>query len=122
MQLNCFLENAMKKRITTTLIATTALAFGLAASAAHAQTGPLTRAQVRAELGQLRAAGYDQSSGEDIHYPEQLQAAQARVSVTQQAARAADGSSGYGGVPAGTAAAYGNASANDGVKPVYFGQ
>ena len=81
----------------------------------------LTRSQIRAELAQLRAAGYDQSRGEDPNYPADIQAAEARV-----AAQHGDNNS-YGGV-----SAVGSSSAgarkierhldNDGMQPIYFGQ
>jgi hypothetical protein len=41
MQLNCFLENTMKNRLATTLIATTALASSFATSAASTQNDSL---------------------------------------------------------------------------------
>lgn len=52
---------------------------------------PVTRAQVRAELIQLEQAGYRPGTGSEAHYPEELQAAQARVNAQNAA-------SGYGGV------------------------
>jgi hypothetical protein len=120
-------ENMMKIRFATPLIAATALAVSAWAGALNpAQAGELTRAQVRAELTQLRAAGYDQSVGEDAHYPDALQQAEARVNATQPVvqARARD-NSGYGVDTAGTSVAGGNRFAqpgNDGMKPIYFGQ
>ncbi|QYD73914.1 DUF4148 domain-containing protein [Paraburkholderia edwinii] len=117
----------MKIRFATPLVAAAALAIsawaGTAANVAHA--GELTRAQVRAELAQLRAAGYDQSVGEDAHYPDALQLAEARVHATQPAAKAVQENSGYGVDAAGTSASGGNRFAqpgNDGMKPIYFGQ
>ncbi|PQV49312.1 DUF4148 domain-containing protein [Paraburkholderia sp. BL21I4N1] len=70
----------------------------LAASATvFAQSGSrITREQVRAELVQLEAAGYHVGDGDQAHYPDAIQAAEARV-----AARNSD-VSGYGGNPAGT--------------------
>ncbi|KDB10686.1 Protein of unknown function DUF4148 [Burkholderia sp. lig30] len=65
---------------------------------------PLTRAQVRAELVQLEKAGYKPAVGEDPHYPEALQAAEARVAAQQHVAQGAD-QSGYGGQPQGVSAA-----------------
>src|ERR1700761_9268609 len=121
-------RNMMKIRFATPLVAAAALALSAwAGTAANvAQAGELTRAQVRAELAQLRAAGYDQSVGEDVHYPDGLQQAQARVNATQPGAEApAHGGPGYGGEAAGTSASGGNRFAqpgNDGMKPIYFGQ
>ena len=53
-----------------------------------------TRAQVRAELEQIEQAGY-RPAGEDINYPLDVQAAEARVST-------ANGMTGYGGVTSGS--------------------
>jgi hypothetical protein len=60
--------------------------------------GPVTRAQVRAELVQLEKAGWRPAAGSDPHYPEDLQAAQARVLEM-------NANSGYGGVAESTSAA-----------------
>jgi hypothetical protein len=51
---------------------------------------PITRAQVRAELEQLEKAGYRPGDGDSINYPEEIQAAEARVAAKNEA-------SGYGG-------------------------
>ena len=40
---------------------------------------PVSRAEVRAELAQLRAAGYDPSDW--MHYPENIQAAEQKVAA-----------------------------------------
>ncbi len=47
----------------------------------------ITRAQVRAELAQLEKAGYDPHDW--VHYPENLQAAEAKVAAQNAAAQAA---------------------------------
>lgn len=80
----------------------------------------LTRAQVRAELAQLRAAGYDQSRGEDPNYPADIQAAEARVAAQH-------GDNSYGGVSATGSSSTGSRNIarhldNDGMQPIYFGQ
>ncbi|WP_232243591.1 DUF4148 domain-containing protein [Paraburkholderia sp. SOS3] len=118
----------MKFQFAIPLIAATAFAVpalsGTAASVAHADE--LTRAQVRAELAQLRATGYDQSVGEDAHYPDALQLAQARVNAPQPVAQAPSHEiSGYGPEAAGISTSGGKRFAqpgNDGMKPIYFGQ
>lgn len=51
----------------------------------------ITHEQVRAELIQLQQAGYHVGDGDEAHYPEAIQAAEARI-----AARNTD-LSGYGG-------------------------
>ncbi|HEV3430676.1 MAG TPA: DUF4148 domain-containing protein [Paraburkholderia sp.] len=90
--------------------------------------GPVTRAQVRAELVQLEKAGYSPARGNDPHYPDDILAAEAKVAAQNSAVGGvADGSSASGG-PVTTAATAANAAtaaarpAYDGMKPVYFGQ
>lgn len=68
--------------------------------------GPVTRAQVRAELVQLEKAGYRVGDGDNAHYPEAIQAAEARVA-------AANGNSAYGGVANGMSQAGGAAKVSD---------
>lgn len=80
------------------LIKTVVIVASLAASAtvfAQSNSG-ITRAQVRAELVQLEQAGYHVGDGDEAHYPEALQAAQARVAARDGA------TSGYGGSVAGS--------------------
>jgi Domain of unknown function (DUF4148) len=43
------------------------------------QQPPVTRAEVRSELAQLRAVGYEQTDW--LHYPQTIQAAEARVAA-----------------------------------------
>ena len=75
---------------------------------------PVTRAQVRAELVQLEKAGYRPNLSSP-YYPEDLQAAQARVAQQNGAAEAtAYGASTNGSAQAGTRA--------PNIKPTYFGQ
>jgi len=66
---------------------------------------PLTRAQVRAELVQLEQAGYNPARGEDPTYPQDIQAAEARV-AQQHAVAQAQGidNSGFGPVAQGASA------------------
>ena len=54
---------------------------------------PVSRAQVHAELAQLEKAGYDPRDW--VHYPENIQAAEAKVAAQNATAQAAV--SGYGG-------------------------
>ncbi|MGV2292450.1 DUF4148 domain-containing protein [Trinickia sp. YCB016] len=83
------------KSVILAVTATSALAVSLAAFAQSDTQAPITRAQVRAELQQLEQAGYSPSGGEDVNYPQDIQAAEARVA-------AHDGSTGYGGVKTGS--------------------
>ncbi len=60
---------------------------------------PLTRAQVRAELVQLEKAGYNPNDW--INYPENIQAAQAKIAAAQNTGAQAD-ATGYGSNAVGT--------------------
>ncbi|SDC26102.1 DUF4148 domain-containing protein [Paraburkholderia lycopersici] len=62
--------------------------------------GPVTRAQVRAELVQLEKAGYHVGDGDQAHYPDAIQAAEAKVAAQQVAANGGQG--GYGGAASGS--------------------
>ncbi|WP_322107120.1 DUF4148 domain-containing protein [Paraburkholderia sp. J41] len=66
------MKSLLKAAALAAIIAVPAVSF---AQAQNQQ--PLTRAQVRGELAQLRAAGYDPSDW--MHYPDNIQAAEARV-------------------------------------------
>jgi hypothetical protein len=50
-----------------------------AVSCAQSQQQPVTRAEVRAELAQLRAAGYDPNDW--MHYPQNVQAAEQKIAA-----------------------------------------
>jgi Domain of unknown function (DUF4148) len=67
-----------------------------AVSFAQTSNGPVTRAEVRADLVQLEKAGY-QPAAKQNHYPDEIQAAEARVQAADYAS--------HGGAPANTAAA-----------------
>lgn len=77
-----------------TLIAAALAATVLAAPALSfaQESQPVTRAQVRAELVQLEQAGY-KPAADQVNYPQNIQAAQARV--TQEKLASGD-TSGYG--------------------------
>lgn len=100
------------------LIKAVALAVVLAAPVvSFAQSnGPVTRAQVRAELAQLEKAGYNPNI-DSINYPENLQAAEARVSAQNSAVQ----NSGYGASTNGSsqAGARGEFTASSYSPPVY---
>ncbi|BBU33173.1 hypothetical protein BTHE68_69070 (plasmid) [Burkholderia sp. THE68] len=60
----------------------------------------ITRAQVRAELAELQSVGYHVGDGDQAHYPEAIQAAEAKLA-------ARDGATAYGGSANGTSQAGG---------------
>ncbi|CAN7642636.1 MULTISPECIES: DUF4148 domain-containing protein [unclassified Caballeronia] len=64
-----------------------------AVSFAQATNGPVTRAQVRAELVQLERAGY-QPASKQIHYPDEIQAAEQRVQAANSAYASESGAQG----------------------------
>lgn len=98
----------MKKLIPAVVVAA-ALVVPSLSFAQSSQQG-LTRAQVRAELVQLEQAGYNPAA-DRVNYPENLQAAQARVN---QEKLASGDTSGYGAPAVGTSQAGGPT-----VKPAY---
>lgn len=63
--------------------------------------GPVTRAQVRAELVQLEKAGYRVGDGDQAHYPDAIQAAEAKVAAQQVAANGGYGTAAGGSSDAG---------------------
>jgi hypothetical protein len=65
------MKSLLKAAVVAAVFAVPAVSF------AQQQQQPLTRAQVRAELAQLRAAGYDPADW--LHYPDNVQAAQAKI-------------------------------------------
>jgi hypothetical protein len=122
-------------KLVQSLVVAAALAITAVPSFAQSNQ-PVTRAEVKAQLVQLEKAGY-QPAGEDIQYPGDILAAQARVSAENAAG------TGVGGVADGTSAsgthhplrsvgrvvarldhkvaASVRPDANDGFKPLYFG-
>ncbi|WP_213779456.1 DUF4148 domain-containing protein [Caballeronia sp. dw_276] len=64
--------------IAAAVIAIPSFAF---AQADTSNNGPITRAQVRADLISVEKAGYD-PAGSDINYPADIQAAEARVAAS----------------------------------------
>ncbi|AET91511.1 MULTISPECIES: DUF4148 domain-containing protein [Caballeronia] len=100
------------KAFVPALVIATALA---APTFAFAQSnGPVTRAQVRAELVQLEKAGYNPSE-DRVNYPQNIQAAQARVN-------AENGVSAYGPSAAGSSDSGARKSVPmSGRGSVYFG-
>jgi mitochondrial fission protein ELM1 len=87
------------KSLIQAVVAIAAVAALAAPVASFAQSNaPVTRAQVRAELNQLAKAGYHVGDGDNAHYPDAIQAAEARVAAQDSA------TTGYGGSANGTSA------------------
>ncbi|RXV67191.1 DUF4148 domain-containing protein [Burkholderia stabilis] len=79
-------------------VALAALVAAPVVSFAQSNQQPLTRAQVRAELVQLEKAGYNPNDW--MNYPENIQAAQAKIAAAQTGAQA--DATGYGANAAAT--------------------
>lgn len=106
------------KSLVQALVLATALA---APIASFAQSNlPVTRAQVRAELAQLVKAGYNPARGTDPYYPDDIQAAEARVAAQN------GGMTGFGGTvsdsSASGAAAEARHTASRDFTLIFFGQ
>ncbi|WP_322011231.1 DUF4148 domain-containing protein [Paraburkholderia sp. J12] len=66
---------------TRNAIALSILALASAGFASAASAQALTRAEVRADLIRVEQAGYSPSIGNDVNYPEDIQAAEAKIAV-----------------------------------------
>jgi hypothetical protein len=88
----------MFKSLIPAVVIVSALAAPTFAFAQSSDNSPVTRAEVKAQLVQLEKAGYN-PSGDQINYPANIQAAQARVDAQNQAATS------YGPSTSGTSAA-----------------
>ena len=108
----------MIKAFVPALVIATALAAPTFASAQS--NGPVTRAQVRAELVQLEKAGYNPNIS-DPSYPSNIQAAETRVSA-QTVAQAPTQSSDYGSVATGSSQSGRTTGAQPRTLGTYFGQ
>jgi uncharacterized membrane protein len=108
--------------IMKSLIKAVAVALVLAAPvASFAQSnGPLTRAEVRAQLVQVEQAGYRPAIGQDLNYPADIQAAEARVAAQNGSAQ----TSGYGSATNGSSQSGSHAdwtASSYSAPVVYFG-
>jgi hypothetical protein len=99
-------------KFATILVAAT---LAVSATASFAQSQPLTRADVKAQLVQVERAGYNPGA-DHTTYPAEIQAADARVA-------AQNGQNSYGGVVNGSSASGDRVTAHTGnaVEPTYFG-
>jgi hypothetical protein len=92
-----------------TLAISAAIAFPVAGYAQESSS-TVTRAQVRAELVQLESVGYRPSRANDLHYPADIQAAEAAV-ASRKGAESHVGCSG-GGARSGPSASGNRVPAN----------
>jgi Domain of unknown function (DUF4148) len=84
---------------------------------AQQSNGPVTRAEVKAQLVQLEKAGYN-PGGDEIDYPNDIQAAEARVAVQNGAVATSYGSSSNGTSVAGSRS---DAASTTPAQAVFFG-
>ncbi|WGS53133.1 DUF4148 domain-containing protein [Paraburkholderia sp. D15] len=87
------------KSVLKTVVVVASLA--VSATVFAQSTTRITREQVRAELVQLEQAGYHVGDGDQAHYPDAIQAAEARVAAMNAAGVAGGATGGYGGAAAG---------------------
>jgi hypothetical protein len=102
-----------------TLIYATLVASALAAPAlsfAQNATAPMTRAEVQADLVQVEQAGYRPSIN-DVHYPADIQAAEARLASQDTTTQ---GYTSFGGVSIGSSQA-GAPTTDAGTHSIYSG-
>jgi hypothetical protein len=93
-------------KLVQSLIVAALVAAPIASFAQSQSQHVLTRAEVRAELVQLQKAGYNPSS-DNTQYPQNIQAAQARIDAGNDATVSA-----YGGVAKGSSASGARAPMN----------
>ncbi|WP_206995605.1 DUF4148 domain-containing protein [Trinickia mobilis] len=110
------------KSLVYAVVAASILAAPLA-SFAQSNQQPVTRAEVRADLVKVEQAGYNPNQ-DNITYPADIQAAEARVSSQNGAVAAAADTSGYGGNAGGAtqSGAIARPTNVDGIHPLYFGR
>jgi Domain of unknown function (DUF4148) len=84
---------------------------------AQESSSTVTRAQVRAELVQLESGGYRPASANDLHYPADVQAAEAAV-ASKKGVGSNVGSS-VGGTGSGSSASGNRVTANSTFDPLY---
>ncbi|MFD1557256.1 DUF4148 domain-containing protein [Paraburkholderia silviterrae] len=77
----------MSKILLSVLVAASAVA--VPAYSFARSTAPLTRAEVRADLVRVEQAGYSPARGDDISYPADIQAAEAKIAAGQTAQNSA---------------------------------
>jgi hypothetical protein len=109
-------EVSIMKSLIQAVVVAAVLALPVASFAQSNQ--PLTRAEVKAQLVEIEAAGYNPAVGDDPHYPTDIQAAEARVAAKHSA------TTGYGGVADGSSSNSGSAvraASGEQVRSVYMG-
>jgi hypothetical protein len=104
----------MKAMFRTVLISCALAAPALAF--AQSDNGPVTRAEVRADLVRVEQAGYNPAT-HDPHYPAALQAAEAKIAADQPSPESAS----VGGVAMTGTSQSGSQAALTDSRSIYFG-
>ncbi|WP_213308986.1 DUF4148 domain-containing protein [Paraburkholderia sacchari] len=95
--------------------AAVAVAIVVPAASFAQSNAPITREQVRAELVQLEKVGYYPARGEDPHYPDDVQEAEAKIAAQTNAVGGVANGTADSGTPGAVHPAY------DGMRPLYSG-
>lgn len=111
----------MKTKILAALLVAASAALAAPVASFAQSNQPLTRAQVRAELVQLEKAGYSPARGRDPYYPEDIQAAEARVAASNATAQAETTGYGSGSNGSSQAGQRAEVTASPYSPPVYVG-
>lgn len=104
------------KALISAVLVSCALAAPFSAFAQSANDAPLTRAAVQADLVRVEQAGF-QPGGSQIHYPDNIQHAEAIVAQENSQSVA----TGAGGAMTSTGVSTGNQSSDVGSHSIYFG-
>ncbi|MGU7778767.1 DUF4148 domain-containing protein [Burkholderia sp. PU8-34] len=89
---------------------------------AQSVSAPLTRAQVRADLIRLERAGYNPAASNDVTYPDDIQAAEAKVAAQDAAGGDPQvAATSMGGTPEHGASEAGKPMASGPARSIYSG-
>jgi Domain of unknown function (DUF4148) len=113
------MKSLIKSALISCALAAPTLAFAQA-STTQAGNGPLTRAQVRANLVRIVEAGY-RPTANDPHYPSNIQAAQAKLAAPNHDDALASTSVGGAGARSAGGRADANGAEPPAFKNIYFG-
>lgn len=117
------MKNAMLRTALVSMIAIVPAMVPAMSFAQSIHNGPVTRAQVVQELVDLESVGYSPASGNDVNYPDDVQAAMRRLEAKRaNEARLAQqqAQSGYGAQPVQTSEAGGPAAVVPSAEPAAY--
>ena len=85
--MNRFVDQPIRARVVSGAVLMAISASVYAQTPSEPAAHQVTRAEVRHELEELEAAGYNPAQGDDPTYPADIQAAEAKVAAKHQAER-----------------------------------